>query len=265
MNQISIIVPTYNRERALENAIQSVVNQSFSSWELIVVDDGSTDNTGELMLSYTQRDGRIKYLRQSNQGAPSARNEGLSLSSAPWVLFLDSDDELLPNAVDLFFSTSRDQRVVYHGGFFLSRGEEHLEYEAKEVISRQEFVYGNPIVCLPAVFFYRDYLPTPRAFDEGLLARQDADLYYRLGSVVTFVPLPFAVCIVHLGGQDRIGANPQNRLSGWVEFYKRHNPSFEIRSHIKLTRKLLSHALKRRDLSVIPVLLKGWARSLKRN
>ncbi|QQS19170.1 glycosyltransferase [Candidatus Saccharibacteria bacterium] len=92
---VSIIMPTYNRGYAIGYAIESVLSQTYDEWELIVVDDGSTDNTSELIRGY--HDKRITYIKQFNAGAASARNHGLSVSRGTLVAYLDSDNELLPH------------------------------------------------------------------------------------------------------------------------------------------------------------------------
>lgn len=86
----TIILPTYNRASFISKAIQSVIDQEYGNWELIIVDDGSTDNTKEVVLSY--RDERIKYYWQENAGRSAARNNGVDVASGEYICFLDSDD-----------------------------------------------------------------------------------------------------------------------------------------------------------------------------
>lgn len=91
----SIIIPTFNRSNIITIAINSVINQTFSDWELIVVDDGSTDNTKEIVESY--KNPKIKYIYQKNSERSAARNNGLNNANGEWICFLDSDDYILPN------------------------------------------------------------------------------------------------------------------------------------------------------------------------
>jgi glycosyltransferase involved in cell wall biosynthesis len=86
----SIIIPTYNRGELLRKSIESVINQTFSNWELLVIDDGSTDNTKDIVLSY--KDSRIKYIYQVNAERSAARNNGIVHAMGTYVCFLDSDD-----------------------------------------------------------------------------------------------------------------------------------------------------------------------------
>jgi len=100
---ISIIIPTYNRADNLCTAINSVVNQSNVNWELIIVDDGSTDATKEVISKYLL-DERIQYWFQENSGVSVARNKGVQLSNGHYIIFLDSDDYFLPGLISELYS-----------------------------------------------------------------------------------------------------------------------------------------------------------------
>jgi len=101
MPLVSVIMPTFNRADTIRRAIRSVQAQTFTDWELIVVDDGSTDNTVALIEGC---DPRLKLIRQKNQGTAGARNAGLSASAGSYIAFLDSDDEWLPHHLELCVS-----------------------------------------------------------------------------------------------------------------------------------------------------------------
>ena len=92
--KISVIIPTFNRKKILSRAIQSVINQSLSPFEILIIDDGSNDGTEEWVKENFQN---IKYVYQNNRGVSSARNIGIENANGDWVAFLDSDDEWLPN------------------------------------------------------------------------------------------------------------------------------------------------------------------------
>jgi len=96
---VSIIIPSYNHEKYLEFAINSVINQTFKDWELIVVDDGSTDSSVEIIKKYTAIDNRIKCIIQSNQDAPNAINRGIKESRGAYISILNSDDAFHPTKI----------------------------------------------------------------------------------------------------------------------------------------------------------------------
>ncbi len=95
--QISIITPTFNRAHTISRAIESVIAQDYEDWEMIIVDDGSSDNTADVVRVFSDIDTRITYHYSENQGAAMARNLGASFASGRCITFLDSDDEYLPN------------------------------------------------------------------------------------------------------------------------------------------------------------------------
>jgi glycosyltransferase involved in cell wall biosynthesis len=97
----SIIIPTFNRARLISRAIESVLSQDFDDWEMIVVDDGSADTTGDVVRAFSDIDPRISYHYSENQGAAAARNLGCSFASGKYFTFLDSDDEYLPKHLSL--------------------------------------------------------------------------------------------------------------------------------------------------------------------
>lgn len=113
---VSVILPTYNRAHLIGRSIQSILNQTYQDFEIIVVDDGSSDNTKEVINSFS--DMRIKYVRQQeNRGASVARNIGIKLSKGAYIAFQDSDDEWLPDKLkkqmDTFENVSFEVGVIY--------------------------------------------------------------------------------------------------------------------------------------------------------
>lgn len=99
MGLVSIIIPTYNSSQTLEKVIQSVLAQLYSHWELIIIDDGSKDNTKDICESFSQEDKRIRYYYKENGGQSSARNFGLNKAQGDFIYFSDADDELCPNCL----------------------------------------------------------------------------------------------------------------------------------------------------------------------
>ncbi len=98
---ISIVIPVFNGEKFIEETIDSVLKQSFSNWELIIVDDGSTDNTTSLIKGVQEKDSRVTYLCKENGGQASARNLGISKAKGDWIAFLDADDLWTEEKLDI--------------------------------------------------------------------------------------------------------------------------------------------------------------------
>lgn len=100
MPEISVVVPIYNVERYLSQCVDSILQQTFVDFELILVDDGSTDNSFDICKKYERLDSRIKIVHQENEGLSSARNAGIDIASGRYIMFVDSDDFLLPGMID---------------------------------------------------------------------------------------------------------------------------------------------------------------------
>lgn len=110
---VSIIIPIYNTESYLDECLQSVINQTYQDWELILVDDGSTDRSKEICIKYQEKDKRISCIFQSNHGVSYARNQGLRKAKGKYVYFMDSDDIAEPNLLEKAVDNMADLDMVY--------------------------------------------------------------------------------------------------------------------------------------------------------
>ncbi|MBO5232136.1 MAG: glycosyltransferase family 2 protein [Clostridia bacterium] len=108
---IDIIVPVYNRERFIKECIESVLNQTYADWNLILVDDGSLDSSGSICDEFAEKDSRITVIHQENGGVSAARNSGIAHSDNEFICFLDSDDLYEPNALEIMNSTLNENNV----------------------------------------------------------------------------------------------------------------------------------------------------------
>ena len=101
----SVILPVFNREQLIKNAIESIIHQDYTNWELIIIDDASTDGTADVCDSYSQLDKRITvFHHNTNKGVSAARNTGLKNATGDFILFLDSDDYLFPETMSYIFN-----------------------------------------------------------------------------------------------------------------------------------------------------------------
>lgn len=103
---VSVIVPIYNVERYLEKCIESICRQKFTGIEIILVDDGSTDHSGEICDEWSRKDSRIRVIHKENGGLSDARNIGIEAASGAWYMFVDSDDTITPDAVQLLYEAA---------------------------------------------------------------------------------------------------------------------------------------------------------------
>lgn len=177
---VSLIIPTYNRARFLVEALDSVFAQTHIPDEVIVVDDGSTDGTAQVISSYN-----IKYCCQENRGVSAARNWGIKAASCDWIMFLDSDDLWQKHKVSrqIYFSEQNPSDLIFHtnetwirNGRFANSCTHHQKY-------------GGWIFecCLPlcvispsSVMIHRSIFQDVGCFDENLPACEDYDLWLRI-------------------------------------------------------------------------------------
>lgn len=147
----TVIMPVYNRESFLKNSIESVINQSFTNFELICIDDGSTDKSYEIIYSYSIKDKRIKVIKQKNKGRCLARNIGIETALGKWICFLDSDDIYYPNHL-LTLKNLIENNPEFYG--FATNQKIHNKpkkynlkrfKQSKYILHLEDFIYSNPI------------------------------------------------------------------------------------------------------------------------
>lgn len=124
--KISIIIPVYNVEPYLDRCLNSVLSQSFTDFEVLLIDDGSTDASGKICDKYASRDERIRVFHKENGGVSSARNVGLKEAKGEWIYFVDADDEVLPDGLQALVDGIRDDVDVVMGNWEKRDNEDNL-------------------------------------------------------------------------------------------------------------------------------------------
>jgi glycosyltransferase involved in cell wall biosynthesis len=184
--RVSVIIPAYNCARWLGQAIDSVLGQTLRDLELLVIDDGSTDATGEVARAYGDR---LRYARQENRGPAAARNHGMRLARGELIAFLDADDLWLPAKLERQAALlDRDPRVgvVYCDGLFIDPDGRPIENYVRQTPLHRGRVaielFCDHFLMTPAVVFRRVLLETAGAFDESLRVGEDYDFFLRLAA-----------------------------------------------------------------------------------
>jgi glycosyltransferase involved in cell wall biosynthesis len=220
MSKVSVIIPTYNRAQLVGSAIQSVLDQTFTDWEAIVVDDGSQDNTLEVVARYN--DPRVRFIHQENKGVSAARNTGIRASSGEYIAFLDSDDRFLPEKLSVQV-TSLDRYSQYglvaSGWIDVNQAGEPIAEKRPWLLfsglDRSDWLYRNPLIPT-CILVRRTWIETLGLFDEQLSHEEDYDLWLRLAFAgCRMVWEPAMVCI-HTRDGDSLSKQAKHMVDGFV-------------------------------------------------
>jgi glycosyltransferase involved in cell wall biosynthesis len=232
---VSVVIPTYNRARQVETALKSVLAQTYSEFEALVVDDGSTDGTGEavqrLITRQNGKEGQIRYFLQPNQGPSAARNKGIDEARGDWIAFLDSDDVWLPEKLELQMRAIRqfkgecgacftDARMVNDLGMdassFRCFGRHHdqtVGIASDAVLSLAKGFCGFWVSTLLA---RTDVVRQIDGFDPEIQCHEDHDFYFRLALVT-----PLAYIDKPLVRTDRSASPPGSTCRPWDKWHVR--------------------------------------------
>ena len=205
--KFSVIIPTYNRANYVAEAVESVFQQTYQGFELIVVNDGSTDDTAEVIRRFGDR---ICYVEKANGGKASAVNLGLKYVTGDYVWILDDDDIALPNKLELHaaqFAEDPDLKFVYTG--YESIEGERSDLPVRSFDARMPpkgdmvmYLFGRFELCSPTVVAHRMCYDRVGCFDERLIRGQDYDMWIRIiraGFKIGIIVQPTLRCRMHEG------------------------------------------------------------------
>ena len=207
---VSVIIPTYNRAGMLKEAIDSVLAQNYSDFELIVVDDGSTDETPQILNCYG---GKIKHICQRNKGVSAARNRGIAAASGGYMAFLDSDDLWLPGKLTIqteFLRSTQDalicqtEEIWIRNGVQVNPRERHRKYSGM-IFERS---LALCLVSPSAVMVRRSLFDKFGLFDESLPACEDYDMWLRVSCRCPIYLINKPLIIKRGGHADQLSRQP---------------------------------------------------------
>jgi len=200
---VSIMMPAYNAEKFIASAIESVLNQTYSLWELIIINDGSSDHTADILKSYT--DSRIRVFHQPNSGEAAARNNALTKINGEFLAFLDSDDQYAPTYLALmvsFLNQHPELDAVYCDGFYINSENKVLSSLSKfrrgpfvgdlfEQLVRASDVFGPPLTVMMRS---SRILPLNISFDTRIVIGPDWDFFTRASQFIRYGYLDHKLC-----------------------------------------------------------------------
>ena len=206
---ISVIIPVYNRPEQIKKAVDSVLNQSYKNLEIIVVDDGSTDETPETLSQFKEE---ISVYRISNSGVSAARNYGVDKAHGSYVAFLDSDDEWKPKKLEKQLAymlkenwkISQTEEIWIRNGSFLNKKKKHKKPQGDIFIPSLKLCTVSP----SAVMMKKDLYEMYGGFDETLPVCEDYDLWLRMAVREKFGLLDEKLVVKHGGHDDQLSSTP---------------------------------------------------------
>lgn len=221
---VSIVIPTFNRAALVGEAISSVLGQSYSNFELIVVDDGSTDSTAEVVNSFSDR--RLIFLSQENKGRSAARNRAITFARGKYIAFLDSDDLYLPGKLERqidYMELHPDMGMTYTSALCID-GKGNLlprKYEAT-VSGRilEDIAFYIPVtITLPTVMVRREVFDAVGGFDEAMYRFEDTDMWRRISKSYCIGAIQEYTCKLRTHDGNSLMAQNPDQIRSALDYY----------------------------------------------
>jgi len=225
MPKVSVIIPTYNREEFILRALNSVLKQTFTDYEIIIIDDGSQDDTKQILSPYTFM-GNIKYFYQENSGISSARNRGIKESKGEYIAFLDSDDTWVPEKLALqvaLMDQNRNLGLVFckmnrkdeNGRFCGTKPDKFTGTTFKELITN----WGD--IPTSTVLMRRECIDKVGLFDESLETMEDFELWLRIAEKYSIDVIGDKNLADYYLHSEQITKNPIQVYEGYIKLQKK--------------------------------------------
>jgi glycosyltransferase involved in cell wall biosynthesis len=230
MPTVDVIIPAYNAARYLRIAIESVIAQTFDDWRIILVDDGSTDNTAEVVAPFIEQLGpKLKYIKQANRGLPGARNVAIQNSTAEFLALLDADDVWLPCRLEESLKSFEGRPQVGLSYGFVTRVDTEgvkidtfarRQKHAEGWIAPYIYMRETDMVC-PSVTFRRKCVDDVGDFDESFRATEDRDLWLRIALRYEVALVPTMIAYYRVS-PNSMSTDPERMLKAQLKFAKKH-------------------------------------------
>lgn len=225
MPAVSVIIPTFNRAELVGDAIDSVLRQSFSDFELIVIDDGSTDRTAEVVGSFS--DARLVFVRQENKGRSFARNRALRMARGKYIAFLDSDDIYLKEKLQMqveFMEAHPLVGMIYTSAYCVDdRGafldKQHYFASAEGNIYKDIAFFRPVTITLPTVMVRREVFDAVGGFDEAMDRFEDTDLWRRIAKSHQVGVIKESTCVLRTHGENALQSQNPGKIAGSIDYY----------------------------------------------
>lgn len=203
---ISIIIPTFNRCKTLKRALDSIVKQTYSEYEIIIIDDGSTDETTEMIQKFFPE---VKYFYQTNSGVSAARNKGLTFAKGNWIAFLDSDDEWLPEKLESQINAIKsmpDYKICHTEEIWIRNGIQVNQMKKHKKTGGWIFRQCLPLCAMSpsSILIHHSVFDDIGFFDTTLPACEDYDMWLRITAKYPVLYIEEPKIIKYGGHEDQL-------------------------------------------------------------
>jgi len=243
----SVVIPTYNRAHLISDTIQSVIQQSFTDWELLLVDDGSEDNTKEVIEAISKTDRRIRYIYQENAERSAARNNGIKHAKGQYICFLDSDDQYLPNHFETFKheidKLNSPVALFFTDHICNTNGIIHKDEIPRLAGDQLLFLFQNAVI--PARVCVHANILENEKFDEEITVIEDKLLWTRIANHFPIIQINKETVVYTLHEDNSINLKNNPSLKCWDGlkiFFKRY-PEINRRIPKRIKRNIISDTL----------------------
>lgn len=260
---VSIIVPVYNIEKYISKCIKSVLSQTFKDWELILVDDGSTDNSGKICDEYALKDNRIKVIHKENEGVTATRDKGVKEAQGEFLFFIDGDDYITDNALELLINKQKENDADLVRGSICNINENRII--TKENINPQninnietwiKYIIENSVAyivnCIFKTKLYKESINIPN----DVVVREDTltSLQYglKVQNICSIQEITYFYVQRNNSVMHSINKNPQKEYLGYIRYIEEIIKLYN--SYLKINNKYISNILEK-EIAIFIILV----------
>lgn len=228
---VSVIMPAYNAEKYVEEAINSILNQTYKNFELIILDDASTDNTPLILKNLAKKDPRIRYIRnEKNLYIAGNRNKGISLAKGKYILWQDADDISLPNRIEKLLSFMEEHPKTgicgsYLQSFYKDKIKDIRKYPQRDKIIRENLFKFSPI-AQPTAIIKKECFDKIGNFDIDMPPAEDIDLTFRIGTLYKFANIPEVLLMYREHPDSATYTKMKRIISNTLKIRKKYSKGF---------------------------------------
>jgi len=221
---VSVIIPTFNREKFIGEALHSILQQTFLDFEIIVIDDGSTDGTADVIKLFPTD--KLRYIYQKNRGRSNARNHALRLAKGSYIAFLDSDDLYLPSKLELQVSYMEEHPevgMIYTSAYCMDESGNSINHHYDAKVSGwiyKDIAFFVPVtITLPTVMARREVFDKVGGFDEKMERFEDTDMWRRISKCYLIDAIAKPTCKLRTHSDNSLISQDPQKIVTALDYY----------------------------------------------